>query len=207
MKSATYTPMIQQYLDIKATHEDAILFFRLGDFYEMFFQDALVASKLLDIQLTGRDAGGKDRVPMCGVPYHSADSYIKRLVDHGHKVAIAEQVEEATGQKLVKRDVVRILTPGTHLDEAASGDVHLASVTATDHTFVIAYLNALTGELFSEKIWHDVNSLIAQLTTHEVKEVIVANPFQDATLETTFERVGILLTRAISRWMNRGLTG
>jgi len=196
MKSATYTPMIQQYLDIKATHEDAILFFRLGDFYEMFFQDALVASKLLDIQLTGRDAGGKDRVPMCGVPYHSADSYIKRLVDHGHKVAIAEQVEEATGQKLVKRDVVRILTPGTHLDEAASGDVHLASVTATDHTFVIAYLNALTGELFSEKIWHDVNSLIAQLTTHEVKEVIVANPFQDATLETTFERVGILLTRA-----------
>ncbi len=207
MSEPTYTPMIQQYLEIKQNHDDAILFFRLGDFYEMFFQDALVASKALDIQLTGRDAGAKDRVPMCGVPYHSAESYIKRLMDQGFKVAIAEQVEEATGQKLVKREVIRILTPGTHLDESSRGDHHIASVTASDHYYVVAYLNVLTGRLFSEKIWLDVHALSTELAAHEVKEVVLQKGMKAPELTQMLERMNILISHHTMRldeaWITR----
>ncbi|MDA8234142.1 MAG: DNA mismatch repair protein MutS [Clostridia bacterium] len=111
------TPMMQQYLTIKQQYRDCILFFRLGDFYEMFFEDAEEASGVLEITLTGRDGGLEQRIPMCGVPYHSADNYIARLVDRGYKVAICEQVEDPREAKgIVKRDVVRVITPGTILD-------------------------------------------------------------------------------------------
>ncbi len=207
MPEAIYTPMMQQYLSIKASQPDAILFFRLGDFYEMFFQDALVASKALDIQLTGRDGGQAERIPMCGVPYHSAESYIKRLIDQGFKVAIAEQVEAATGQKLVKREVIRILTPGTHLDETTRGDVHIASITPSDHYYVVAYLNALTGELFSEKIWLDIQTLTTELTAKDVKEVILPKGFEAAALLAAFKRLNILVSYAVKSleipWIDR----
>lgn len=118
----SYTPMIQQYLDIKKDHQDAILFFRLGDFYEMFFDDAVTASSVLEITLTGRDAGRPERVPMCGVPYHAAELYISRLIQKGYKVAICEQVEDPAAAKgIVKREVVRVITPGT-LFETSSLD-------------------------------------------------------------------------------------
>ncbi|KXG76863.1 DNA mismatch repair protein MutS [Thermotalea metallivorans] len=111
------TPMMRQYLDLKELYKDCILFFRLGDFYEMFFEDAITASKELEITLTGRDCGLKERAPMCGVPYHSADSYIAKLIDRGYKVAICEQIEDPSAAKgIVKRDVVRIITPGTVID-------------------------------------------------------------------------------------------
>ena len=105
-----YTPMMRQYLTIKESYPDTLVFFRLGDFYEMFFNDALVASKELEIVLTGRDAGVKERVPMCGVPYHAVDQYIERLSDKGYKVAIVEQLEAPNGKNIVARDVVRIIT-------------------------------------------------------------------------------------------------
>jgi len=112
-----YTPMMEQYLQIKQNHRDTILFFRLGDFYEMFFDDAVLASKELEITLTGREAGEKGRVPMCGVPYHAADNYITRLIKKGYKVAICEQVEDPAAAKgIVRREVVRIVTPGTVLE-------------------------------------------------------------------------------------------
>ncbi len=111
------TPMIKQYLEIKAQHPDTILFFRLGDFYEMFLDDALLASKILEITLTSRDGGEKEKIPMCGVPYHSAESYIAKLIAQGYKVSICEQVEDASASKgIVKREVVRIITPGTVLN-------------------------------------------------------------------------------------------
>ncbi|CCO09351.1 DNA mismatch repair protein mutS [Desulforamulus hydrothermalis Lam5 = DSM 18033] len=111
------TPMMQQYLEIKKQFPDAILFFRLGDFYEMFFEDAKLAAKELEITLTGRDAGEPERVPMCGVPFHAADNYIGKLIDKGYKVAICEQVEDPrTARGIVKREVVRIITPGTLID-------------------------------------------------------------------------------------------
>lgn len=111
------TPMMQQYIDIKKQYQDALLFFRLGDFYELFFEDAETASRELEITLTGRDCGQAERAPMCGVPYHSVDSYIDRLITKGYKVAICEQVEDASqAVGIVKRDVVRVVTPGTIMD-------------------------------------------------------------------------------------------
>src|SRR5690606_25345920 len=114
---AKYTPMIQQYLKIKNDYKDAFLFFRLGDFYELFFEDAIKAAKELEITLTARDGGAEEKIPMCGVPYHSADNYIKILIDKGFKVAICEQVEDPKNAKgVVKREVVQVITPGTLME-------------------------------------------------------------------------------------------
>jgi len=108
------TPMLKQYLGIKKKHGDCILFFRLGDFYEMFFDDAKIASNILDLVLTSREAGKSGRIPMCGIPFHAADSYISRLIKNGYKVAICEQTEDPSKTKgIVKREVVRIITKGT----------------------------------------------------------------------------------------------
>ena len=126
------SPMMQQYLDIKNKHKDSILFFRLGDFYEMFFDDAKLASEELDLTLTGKDYGQDERAPMCGVPYHSCESYISRLVSKGYKVAMCEQMElpsEAKG--IVRREVVRIITPGTVTEDSMldeSRNNYLASI-------------------------------------------------------------------------------
>ena len=112
--SVTYTPMMEQYLSIKNEHPNEILLFRMGDFYEMFFDDAKLASKELEITLTGRDGGTKERIPMCGVPYHSVEGYIAKLIKKGYRVAICEQVEDPKAAKgLVKREVIKIITPGT----------------------------------------------------------------------------------------------
>ena len=133
---AKLSPMMEQYFQIKQNYPDTLLFFRLGDFYEMFFEDAKIASKELELVLTGRDCGQEERAPMCGVPFHSADSYIAKLVSRGYKVAICEQVEDpATAKGIVKRDVVRIVTPGTviesnMLDESKNN--YLASVFISD---------------------------------------------------------------------------
>lgn len=117
------TPMMQQYFEIKEKYKDCILFFRLGDFYEMFFEDAEIASKELELVLTGRDCGLENRAPMCGIPYHAANSYIGRLISKGYKVAIGEQVEDpALAKGIVKRDVIKVITPGTFTDTAFIDD-------------------------------------------------------------------------------------
>ena len=114
---ADLSPMMRQYFTIKEQYPDTILFFRLGDFYEMFFEDAKLASKELELTLTGRDCGQDERAPMCGVPFHSCEGYIARLVAKGYKVAICEQMEDpATAKGLVKRDIVRVITPGTVIE-------------------------------------------------------------------------------------------
>ncbi|MDD6528207.1 MAG: DNA mismatch repair protein MutS, partial [Oscillospiraceae bacterium] len=114
---AEVTPMMKQYLETKREYPDAILFYRLGDFYEMFFDDAKTASKELDLTLTGKNCGLEERAPMCGVPFHSADTYIAKLVDKGYKVAICEQMEDpALAKGLVKRDVIRVITKGSIIE-------------------------------------------------------------------------------------------
>ena len=114
------TPMMQQYFVVKDEYKDCILMYRLGDFYEMFFDDALIASKVLDIALTGRNCGLEERAPMCGIPFHAADGYISRLVTAGYSVAICEQAEDpATAKGLVRREVIRVVTPGTIMDASA----------------------------------------------------------------------------------------
>lgn len=146
---AQYTPMIQQYLDIKQQHQDAILFFRLGDFYEMFFQDAELASRELDIVLTARD-GGNEKVPMCGIPYHAVNNYLFRLINRGHKVAICEQVEDPRDAKgIVKREVIRIVTPGTVIEDTMleeNKNNYLVAIVEERELSGFAYIDISTGE-------------------------------------------------------------
>ena len=137
---AELTPMMQQYLETKKQYPDCILFYRLGDFYEMFFDDALTASKELEITLTGKNCGLEERAPMCGVPYHAVESYLDKLVSKGYKVAICEQMEDPKLAKgLVKRDVVRIVTPGTNLD------VQALEESKNNYLMCVAYFTGKTG--------------------------------------------------------------
>ncbi|WP_256757451.1 DNA mismatch repair protein MutS [Cohnella sp. WQ 127256] len=149
---AGYTPMMEQYLSVKATATDAILFFRLGDFYEMFFEDAITASRELEITLTGRGAGQEERIPMCGVPHHAAEGYIARLIDKGYKVAVCEQVEDpASAKGVVRREIVRIVTPGTVMDSKSVGDTSNNFIVGAAHQsgrFGIAACDLTTGELY-----------------------------------------------------------
>src|SRR5919206_4210817 len=144
------TPMMRQYLDTKARYPDAILFFRLGDFYEMFFEDALTASEALQITLTAR-AKGDDKVPMCGVPYHAARGYVAKLTERGFKVAICDQVEEPGKSAIVRREVTRVVTPGMVLDDEVLDPRESAWVGAValapEGGGGLALLDASTGEL------------------------------------------------------------
>ena len=144
-----YTPMLRQYLEIKKRHQDCILFFRLGDFYEMFFDDALYAAEQLNIVLTAREGGQGKKIPMCGVPYHSAAGYIQKLIAAGQRVAICEQIEDAKEAKgLVKRDVVRIITPGTMADGdflAPDQNNFLMSIYYADGTYGYGIVDVSTG--------------------------------------------------------------
>ncbi len=153
---AKLTPMMQQYTDIKNQYKDTLLLFRLGDFYELFFEDAILASRELEITLTGRDCGQESRAPMCGVPYHSVDSYIDRLIAKGYKVAICEQVEDPTqAVGIVKRDVVRVITPGTVIDTQLLEDKknnYIMSLYGAATGWGITYGDITTGELFTTEI-------------------------------------------------------
>lgn len=175
-----YTPMMRQYLTIKEAYPDTLVFFRLGDFYEMFFNDALVASKELEIVLTGRDAGTEERVPMCGVPYHAVDQYIERLSDKGYKVAIVEQLEEPNGKNLVARDVVRIITPGTNVTEAFLDEKtnnYLASVSKETENYSLSYLDISTGETRTTLLPLKIESVYDEINKLGAKEVIVGPRF------------------------------
>ena len=130
--------MMQQYKETKAQYPDCILFYRLGDFYELFFEDALTASRVLELTLTGKDCGLEERAPMCGVPYHAVDSYLNKMVSHGYKVAIAEQMEDPKEAKgIVKREVIRVVTPGTNTAENALDE--------TRNNFVVSIYNSSNG--------------------------------------------------------------
>ncbi len=150
------SPMMQEYLKTKEAYKDCILFYRLGDFYEMFFDDALTVTKELEITLTGKDCGLEERAPMCGVPYHAAESYIKRLIDKGYKVAICEQVEDPKLAKgLVKREVIRVVTPGTTLDAAAldeSKNNYLMAIVSLGEHFGCAIADITTGDCFLTEV-------------------------------------------------------
>ena len=149
---ATLSPMMQQYLDIKAAHKDHVLFFRLGDFYEMFFDDAVNISKELELTLTGRDCGLPERAPMCGIPFHSAEGYIKKLIEKGYKVAICEQLEDPAAAKgLVKRDVIRVITPGTVIESSFLNEErnnYIASVIAQAHGYAVCFCDISTGDTY-----------------------------------------------------------
>ena len=145
----TPTPMIAQYLSVKNSHPNEILFFRLGDFYEMFFDDAILASKELEIALTARDGGNKKKIPMCGVPYHAAHNYIAKLIEKGYKIAICEQVEDPRLAKgLVKREVIKVITPGSFFNETLEqgNNSYIVQVVRQDSELALAVVDVFTGE-------------------------------------------------------------
>jgi len=164
------TPMLKQYRSIKQQHPDCILFFRLGDFYEMFYEDARTASSILDLVLTARDGGKSGKVPMCGIPYHSADSYISHLIKAGHKVAICEQMEDpALAKGLVKREVIRVITSGTFIDEGSSEPRILASIVPQDSGIGFAFLDTAGSSIRAgeELEYSKVIDIFAKLPVHE----------------------------------------
>ena len=177
---AELSPMMKQYFDIKKENQDCILFFRLGDFYEMFFDDAKLASKELELTLTGRDCGQEERAPMCGVPFHSAESYIARLVQKGYKVAICEQTEDPKAAKgLVKRDIIRVITPGTVMESSMldeSENNYICSMYADKNYIGIVFCDISTGQLFVShfKSDHSFSQLKDQLTSYNPKELLIA---------------------------------
>ncbi len=171
------TPMMRQYLDLKDKHSDCLLFFRLGDFYEMFFEDAVTASKELDIALTGRDCGLNERAPMCGVPYHSVDSYITKLIDKGYKVAICEQLTDPAQSKgIVERGVIRIITPGTVIEESMldeKSNSYLCSVLLQGNALGLAYCDISTGSFTLMELTGDnYAELYNELARIAPKEII-----------------------------------
>ena len=191
---ATLTPMMRQYMDIKKQYEDCILFFRLGDFYEMFFSDAEIASKELEITLTGKDCGLEERAPMCGVPFHSADSYICKLINKGYKVAICEQIEDpAMAKGIVKRDVIRVVTPGTVTDSAMLDDKknnYLMSLYKHKTFFGIAFVDITTGDFTSTSIvlGNTEGKLMDEIARFSPSEVVVNSEFfKDENLVKLFK--------------------
>ena len=145
------TPMMEQYFEVKNQYKDYLLFYRLGDFYEMFFDDAILASRELELTLTGRDCGEAERAPMCGVPFHSAEGYIGRLIEKGYKVAICEQTEDpAMAKGLVKREVIRVITPGTLIETnllSEQKNNYLAAIYLGDSECGVAFADISTGQL------------------------------------------------------------
>ncbi len=199
---AEFSPMMQHYLEIKEQYKDCLVFYRLGDFYEMFFDDAITASKELEITLTGRECGQEEKAPMCGVPFHAAESYIAKLITKGYKVAICEQLEDPKYAKgMVKRDVVRVVTPGTViegnlLDEKKNN--YIMSIFKTGIYFGIAVCDVTTGEFLASEI-KDTNNfpkLIDEIARFMPAEIIVNELLYNSTSEISkiLERFSVYIT-------------
>ena len=195
---AELTPMMRQYMETKKEYPDCILFYRLGDFYEMFFDDALTASKELEITLTGKNCGLEERAPMCGVPYHAVDGYLNRLVSKGYKVAICEQMEDpATAKGLVKRDVVRIVTPGTNLDTQAldeSRNQYIMCVVYIADRYGLSVADVTTGDYFVSEI-DDSEKLFDEIYRYMPSELICNEAFymSGMDLDLLKEKLGITI--------------
>ena len=186
---ATYTPMIEQYLNIKKHYQDAFLFFRLGDFYEMFFEDAIKASRVLEITLTGRAGGSEEKIPMCGVPYHSAAGYIEQLVEKGYKVAICEQVEDPSVAKgVVRREVVQLITPGTQMEgrtiEEKQNHYISSLMEFTPTSYGLVWIDLTTGEGNAMLLKGSLDEAVLKIAATGTKEVVVADHFSTKAIQT-----------------------
>ena len=185
VKKEDFTPMIQQYIDVKMQYLDSIVFYRVGDFYEMFFDDAYIASRELELQLTGKDAGYTERVPMCGIPFHAYLEYAKTLVSKGFKVAIVEQVEDPqTAKGLVKRDCIKIITPGTLVDTGLNDreNNYISSINKIDNTYSLAYADISTGEIYLTEI-NNLNTLMNEIINLNCKEIVLPKSFDASKLD------------------------
>lgn len=182
------SPMMLQYIDIKEKNMDVILFFRLGDFYEMFFEDAYIASKELELTLTGKNAGLDERIPMCGIPYHAASIYLEKLVEKGYKVAICEQVEDPkTAKGVVKREVMQIVSSGTVMNSDAldeKSNNYIGNVLDLNSSYVICYTDLSTGEVNAKMINHDMDTLINTILSLSLNEIVFKSDFNKYVVDT-----------------------
>lgn len=198
MAEKKYTPMMQHYLKMKEENPDAILFYRLGDFYEMFFDDAKLVSQELDLVLTGRSAGVEEKVPMCGVPFHAANSYISRLVKKGHKVAICEQLEDPSNAKgLVDRGIVKIVTPGTYMDSTmdAKNTNYMASCDISSFEITVVYCELSTGELKYQTLQRSLVALQKSLLEQNVSELVCPMAMDKKWMSALEEMETILISK------------
>lgn len=198
MTEKKYTPMMQHYLKMKEENPDAILFYRLGDFYEMFFDDAKLVSQELDLVLTGRSAGVEEKVPMCGVPFHAANSYISRLVKKGYKVAICEQLEDPSNAKgLVDRGIVKIVTPGTYMDSTMDAKTtnYMASCDISSFEITVVYCELSTGELKYKTLQRSLVALQKALLEQNVSELVCPMAMDKKWMSALEEMETILISK------------
>jgi len=173
------TPMMKQYLEIKDSNPDVIIFFRLGDFYEMFFEDAITASRELELTLTGKNAGLDERIPMCGVPHHSANIYIEKLTEKGYKVGICEQMEDPRNVKgIVKRDLTQIVSIGTVIDNDSLKENefnYIGNIVDFNHAYGISYMDISTGIIYVSLVEHNISKLVSEIVSNGIKEIIMTD--------------------------------
>ncbi len=202
-----YSPMMQHYLNTKENYKDCILFYRLGDFYEMFFDDAIIISKELELTLTGKDCGQKERAPMCGVPYHAAETYINKLVANGHKVAICEQVEDPKEAKgIVKREVIKVVTPSTNLNTQALDETknnYLFSIYFHNKRYGISICDFSTGDYYITEV-DNSSFLIDEINKFTPSEIIVNDYFNVSGIDLTLinEKLGITMSTLENRYFD-----
>ncbi|KAF1293423.1 DNA mismatch repair protein MutS [Candidatus Enterococcus leclercqii] len=193
-----HTPMMEQYLNIKSQYQDAFLFYRLGDFYEMFYEDAIKASQILELTLTSRNRNADDPIPMCGVPYHAAQGYIDTLIEQGYKVAICEQVEDPkTAKGMVKREVVQLVTPGTVMDSkglSAKENNFLTAVGYDQKHYGFAYADLSTGE-FKTALLEDEDAIINECSALQTKEIVFVSDVPDTVKTALKERLGLVFSK------------
>ena len=191
------SPMMQQYLDIKDKYNDTIIFFRLGDFYEMFFEDAVICSRELELALTGRNAGLEERVPMCGIPYHSYIGYLNKLIDKGYKVAICEQLTDPKDSKgMVDRDVIQVVTKGTRIDNTLNekDNSYIGNIYDFEYCYGISYTDITTGYFYALILEHDQNKLIKEIVNRNILEVIVNDKIDREIISILRDNYQILVT-------------
>ncbi len=191
------SPMMRQYMDIKDQYEDAIIFFRLGDFYEMFFEDAITASHELELALTGKQAGLDERVPMCGVPHHAYQMYLDKLIDKGYKVAIAEQLTDPKEtQGMVERDVIQVVTKGTRLDAILNEKDYnfIGNIYDFEYCYGLGFSDISTGQFYCLLVDYDPSKLINEVVSRNIKEIIVNSKIDRGLVKTLRDNYHILVT-------------
>ena len=191
------SPMMQQYMEIKDKYEDSIIFFRLGDFYEMFFDDAILASRVLELTLTGKQAGLEERVPMCGIPHHAYSGYVDELIDKGYKVAICEQLEDPKETKgMVKRDVVQVVTKGTRIDSNidSKSNNYIANIYDFSYCYGISYADISTGEVCATLVEGEKDRVVKEIVRNGFREVIVNDTINREIVEELRSSYGILVS-------------
>ena len=191
------SPVMIQYMDIKDKYDDCIIFFRLGDFYEMFFDDAILISRVLELTLTGKQAGLEERVPMCGIPYHAYASYVNKLIDQGYKIAIVEQLEDPKNTKgMVKRDVVQIVTKGTRLDNNldAKSNNYISSIYSFENSYVLSYVDISTGEFYIQILEQDNQKIEEKISKLDIRETIVNNDIDRVLINDLRTKYNVLVT-------------